>query len=255
MIVLLFFFFTYLFVLAQLVRETGKIASTFQALIEVVANLIAEIDVLVSFAHVAAHSPGAYACPVLAEESNVHLVKARHPCLELQPSVDFVGNDHEMDKENSRFQILTGPNMGGKSTYSRQLGVICVMAQIGSYIPCEEGAKLPILDAILARVGAGDAQLKGISTFMCEMIEASNIVKVATSKSLIIIDELGRGTSTYDGFGLAWAISEYIVNKTKAYCIFATHFHELTVLEKTLKGVSNLHVAARYVVTSFETME
>jgi len=238
----------------HLVERVVDVAASFSDVFLQASAICAEIDVLASFAETAVSAPVPFTRPEMTpmarassggeEDAGViELRDSRHPNVEAQDGVQFIANTCDLRRGESWFQIITGPNMGGKSTFIRQVGACVLMAQVGSFVPCAS-AKIAIRDAIFARVGAGDCQLRGISTFMAEMLETAAILKAATPSSLIIIDELGRGTSTYDGFGLAWAISEHIVNEVRAPCLFATHFHELTAL-KGPTGVANFHVDAK----------
>jgi DNA mismatch repair protein MSH2 len=188
----------------SLVSEVLETCNTYCSVIEKLSKIIAEVDIIYSFATVASTASTPYCVPEITS-NELYLKNARHPTLELQPDVNFIPNDVHMIRDRSEFILITGANAGGKSTYIRSVGIIAIMAQIGCFVPCEL-AKVPIFDSLFTRVGAEDIQLKGISTFMAEMIETSSILKNCTHNSLVIIDELGRGTSTYDGFGLAWSI-------------------------------------------------
>ena len=213
--------------------------------IEKTAKAIATLDVLVSLANVAADNR--YTRPDVTQNSVIRLKDSRHPVVEtLLSDAMFVPNDVLLDNINNRIAIITGPNMAGKSTYMRQVALIVLMAQMGSFVPASY-AEIGIADAIFTRVGASDDLASGQSTFMVEMNEVANIVSHATSKSLLILDEIGRGTSTYDGMSIARAVLEYVADKKKlgARALFATHYHELTVMEELLDGVKNYNIAVK----------
>ena len=210
-----------------------------------VSEIISELDVLYSFA-VAAYKNN-YTMPEVTTTDEILITDGRHPVVEtmLNDSL-FVPNDTNLDSNGARLLIITGPNMAGKSTYMRQVALISLMAQVGSFVPASY-AKLGTVDKIFTRVGASDDISAGQSTFMLEMVEVANILKNATDKSLVILDEIGRGTSTYDGLSIAWAVAEYINNKRKigAKTLFATHYHELSELEEKLDGVMNYRIAVK----------
>lgn len=205
-----------------------------------VSKVISEIDVLQSFALVSEKYN--YVRPTITLDHSLKLIESRHPVVERVIKEEYVPNDIVMD--NGVYTLLiTGPNMAGKSTYMRQLGIIAIMAQIGCFVPAKE-AKLPVFDQIFTRIGASDDLVSGESTFMVEMKEATQAIKNATKSSLILFDELGRGTATYDGMSLAQAILEYTHDRIGCKTLFSTHYHELTVLEKNLKHLRNKHVSA-----------
>ncbi len=205
-----------------------------------ISKVISEIDVLQSFSFISEKYN--YVRPVISEYNELNVINSRHPVVERVIKEEYVKNDIIMDK-NTNILLITGPNMAGKSTYMRQLGIIVIMAQIGSFVPAES-AKIPVFDKIFTRIGASDDLVSGESTFMVEMKEASNAIKNATKNSLILFDELGRGTATFDGMSLAEAILEYIHDHIGCKTLFSTHYHELTDLERKLKHLKNKHVSA-----------
>lgn len=208
--------------------------------VQEVSKIISTVDVLNSFAQVAYKND--YVEPKLNNKGIIEIKNGRHPVVEKMLEEDFfVPNDTFLDSKENRTMIITGPNMAGKSTYMRQVALITLMAQVGSFIPADTG-NIGIVDRIFTRIGASDNLAQGESTFMVEMNEVSNIIKNATKNSLIILDEVGRGTSTFDGLSIAWAVIEYINENIKGKTMFATHYHELTELEKELEGIKNYNV-------------
>ena len=222
----------------------GEIAQNVRRL-QTTSEVISTLDVLASFAQVAEDMN--YCMPEVNDTGIIDIKNGRHPVIEKIMGVGtFVENDTYLDRNENRLAIITGPNMAGKSTYMRQVALITLMAQVGSFVPAES-ANIGVVDKIFTRVGASDDLSMGQSTFMVEMMEVATILKEATANSLVILDEIGRGTSTYDGLSIAWAVAEYISDNEKcgAKTLFATHYHELTKLENTLEGVKNYSIAVK----------
>jgi len=208
--------------------------------LQLVASTLARLDVLCAFTERAISLD--FCCPELSEQTGIEIRNGRHPVIERVQSESFTPNDTEMNTQR-RMLIITGPNMGGKSTYMRQTALICLLAYSGSWVPASSAVIGPI-DRIFTRIGAGDDLSRGRSTFMVEMTETANILHSASQHSLVLMDEIGRGTSTYDGLALAWAVAEYLARQVKAYTLFATHYFELTHLPEQLEGVHNVHLKA-----------
>lgn len=209
-----------------------------------IASSIATLDVLSSLAELA--SQRKFSKPAVNASDQIRIIGGRHPVIEVTNEEPFIPNDTYLDREEDQVLIVTGPNMGGKSTYLRQVALICILAQMGSFVPADT-AEIGLVDRIFTRIGAMDFLSVGQSTFMVEMLEAANILNNATSKSVILLDEIGRGTSTFDGLSLAWAITEYLHDKddTRAKTLFATHYHELTELAFTKARIKNYHVSVK----------
>ena len=222
----------------QVAGESRRIRQTAQAL--------AEVDVLACFASLAAERN--YRRPEFCDDGEFVIERGRHPVIEriceAEQSGRFIPNDLFLNSSSDRILIITGPNMGGKSTYLRQAALIALMAQMGSFVPAER-AKLPMFDRIFTRIGASDNLARGRSTFMVEMTEAAGILNMATPRSLVLLDEVGRGTATFDGLAIAWAVVEHLQTHTQAKTLFATHYHELTELADLLPGVRNYHVSVK----------
>ena len=209
------------------------------------AQGVGRLDVLLSFAAVAVQND--YCRPQVDDSGSIHIREGRHPVVErmLKDSL-FVPNDADMDCGNNRLAIITGPNMAGKSTYMRQVALIVLMAQMGSFVPAKS-ARIGAVDRVFTRIGASDDLGAGQSTFMVEMTEVAQMLREATADSLLILDEIGRGTSTYDGMSIARSVLEFCADKRRlgAKTLFATHYHELTAVEQEIQGVKNYHIAAK----------
>ena len=208
-----------------------------------IANCIARIDCLYSLAEVAVKND--YVKPKITKDKQINIIDGRHPVVEkVLKGEDFISNDCKLNDSDQRTIVLTGPNMAGKSTYMRQVALITYMAHIGSFVPAKS-AEICLVDRIFTRIGASDDLAVGQSTFMVEMIEVANILHFATNNSLIILDEVGRGTSTFDGLSIAWAVIEYLSKNLNAKTLFATHYHELMQLEGLYEGVKNFCISIK----------
>jgi DNA mismatch repair protein MutS len=207
------------------------------------ARAIAQLDVLSALAETARLF--GYCRPVLTDAKRIEITDGRHPVLDQNLTEEkFVPNDYLLDGDEHRLMLITGPNMAGKSTYIRQIALLVLMAQVGSYVPAKS-AEIGMVDRIFTRVGASDDLARGLSTFMVEMNETANIINNATDRSLVILDEIGRGTSTFDGLSIAWSVAEHLHDIIRARTLFATHYHEMTDLETVCSGVKNYNVAVR----------
>jgi len=228
----------------ELFAEVRKFAAAHAPRIRATAAAVAEIDVTAALAQVAAENR--YARPTFSENGEMRIMAGRHPVIERleQEAGRFIPNDLYLNSDTDLIAIITGPNMGGKSTYLRQAALIAILAQMGSFVPADS-ASLPLIDRIFTRIGASDNLARGRSTFMVEMTETAVILNTATPRSFIVLDEIGRGTATYDGLALAWAVVEHIHARTRAKTLFATHYHELTELAEQLDGIRNLSVSVK----------
>ena len=226
-------------VFGDVLKEAGE----FSLELNEAGEALAESDFLVSLSVVAKRNN--YAMPTLLDDHTIEIVNGRHPVIEkMQLGEKFIPNDTSMDGKTHRLMILTGPNMAGKSTYMRQVALICLLAQAGGFVPAESAA-IGVVDRIFTRIGASDYLTRGQSTFMVEMVETANILNNATDQSLILLDEVGRGTSTFDGISIAWATAEFIAKAIRARTLFATHYNELTDLSRKLDGIKNYNIVVK----------
>ncbi len=229
----------------EIFHELRAFAAAHASRIKAAAAIVAELDVMAALAHVAVENR--YKRPKFSDSGEIRIDAGRHPVIEKlaeRDAIRFVPNDLYLHSSGEYIAVITGPNMGGKSTYLRQAALVVIMAQLGSFVPAE-AALLPVVDRVYTRIGAADNLARGRSTFMVEMTEAAAILNTASAKSFLVLDEIGRGTSTYDGLALAWAMVEYIHGHIKAKTLFATHYHELTELADQLSSVRNLHVSVK----------